>query len=358
MRVFQTFILPEGLVAKYKLSFAAVNFSRNLISGGGFDKVYSLVPTSVKGELIVGCEDGYKLIYSSWRNKGGLLSKFAIYKEQFDLFKKVKKGDSLWTYNLNTMNGFLFLLLKYFKPSVKRNIILLDFTPANKWYQKNAFFIKLINDADGIICLSKSDLFKVKNIEELPGVVPANGNQNPLINNLSPDFLISGMLGENISMLKSLLIPAFKQMPQYKLHISGMAPDEDELKSLIKNIPNIIYHGKVSLNEYFELLHSIPILLSTRNPDYPENKCNFPSKIIEGLLHNRIIISTLHYPQLKDVNYLEVSSKIDQFIKDLQGIMNKSSNVLLKYANQGTKVQNLFSPKIWNNTMTKIENRE
>jgi hypothetical protein len=44
MRIFQTFLLPDDLVAKYKLSFAAANFSRNLMQGGGFDKVYSLMP--------------------------------------------------------------------------------------------------------------------------------------------------------------------------------------------------------------------------------------------------------------------------------------------------------------------------
>lgn len=358
MRIFQTFILPEELIAKNKLSYAAVNFSKNLISGDVFDKVYSLVPTSVKGNLGLIVDDAYELIYSKWRRKRTFLSTFSIFWEQWELFKKINKNDSLWTYNLNIMNGFLFLLLKFFKPSVKRNIILLDFTPANKWYQQNAFFIKMINDADGIICLSKSELLQVKNIDELPGVVPANGNESPLIKNLSPDFLISGMLGENISMLKSLLIPAFKQMPQYRLHISGMAPDEDEVKTLIKNIPNIYYYKKLTLNEYFELLHSIPFLLSTRNPDYPENKCNFPSKIIEGLLHNRIIISTLHYSQLRDVNYLEVSSNIDQFIIELQNIMSYSQNELMEFANQGAKVHKLFSPKIWNDTMTNIENRE
>ena len=51
MRIFLTHILPEHLVAEYHLSFAACNFSRNLMSGGGFDKVYSIMPLFVCGEM-------------------------------------------------------------------------------------------------------------------------------------------------------------------------------------------------------------------------------------------------------------------------------------------------------------------
>ena len=79
MHIFQTFVLPDNLVAKYKLSFAAANFSRNLISGGGFDKCYSLIPVNVRGKLPVVDEPGYEVVYSDWRIRSGILAKFAIF---------------------------------------------------------------------------------------------------------------------------------------------------------------------------------------------------------------------------------------------------------------------------------------
>ena len=71
-RVFLTHILPQHLVAKYKLSFAACNFSRNLISGGGFVKVYSIMPLFVSGKKDAFEDPDNKLVYSRLRHYGSL----------------------------------------------------------------------------------------------------------------------------------------------------------------------------------------------------------------------------------------------------------------------------------------------
>ncbi len=78
MCIFQTFALPQDLVAKYNLSFAVGNFSINLISGGGFDRTFSLIPVNVKGDADLRAEDGYEVVYSDWRKKEVLLSKLEI----------------------------------------------------------------------------------------------------------------------------------------------------------------------------------------------------------------------------------------------------------------------------------------
>ena len=78
MRIFQTFLLTGDLVAKYKLSFAATNFSRNLISGGGFDRRFSLISVNMSGYAGLRAENGYEVVYSDWSKKGMLMSKLAI----------------------------------------------------------------------------------------------------------------------------------------------------------------------------------------------------------------------------------------------------------------------------------------
>lgn len=355
MRIFLGHVFEEHLIVRYNLPFAADAFSRNLASGEGFDKVYTILATNVKGELGPVSQDCYELIYSEWRKHGGLKGKLSFIYEQWILYKKICKGDSVWLYNLNYLNFVLFILLALFKPSVKKNVIVMDFTPSEKMLSMANFFLWLCNKADGTICLSQSELFTVRNSACLAGVIPNQRNDHPVIEKITSDFLISGNLNEQISMLKSLLIPAFKRMPDRKLHISGIAHDEKDILEMIAGADNIIYHGRVSYEEYSNLLNSIPFLFSTRNPDFTENQCNFPSKVIEGLLHNRIIISTIHYNQLNGVMYYEAPTDVDSFVNYINNLDLDDS---IKLANQASMVTEMFSTKRWNDTIKMIEDNE
>lgn len=354
MRIFQTFVLPDPLVAKYKLSFAAANFSRNLISGGSFDKCYSLIPVNVRGELPEIEEEGYEVVYSNWRKKGGFLAKLAIFKEQLQVFNQVHSGDTIWMYNLNIINAFLFILIKVFKPSVKLNVIILDFTPANSWTEQNYWYLKLLNRADGTICLAHSHLFTCRNKAVLPGVVPASAGKEPLIEQPNNKFLLSGVLSEEIAQI-SMVLEAFSHLPQCELHITGKTDNEQLIKEYSEKYSNIVWHGSLSFSDYMKLLHECTFVLSSRDSNYPENQCNFPSKIIESLLHNRIIVSTIEYKQLNDIKYFCVSSNLEFFRQHARELPELPRTTLLQYANQGKKVAEMFSTKVWNEAMAKIE---
>ena len=47
MRIFLGQAFDQELIPRYGLPFAADAFSRNLLSGGGFDKSYTILPTSL-----------------------------------------------------------------------------------------------------------------------------------------------------------------------------------------------------------------------------------------------------------------------------------------------------------------------
>ena len=356
MRIFQTFLLPDELVAKYKLSFAAANFSRNLMQGGGFDKVYSLMPLTVKGEMPPITDNSYEVVYSNCRQMVRFIAKMAIFFEQWKIFKKVNKEDSLWLYNLNVMNSLLFILIKVFKPSVKLYIIVLDFTPAISWKEQNYWYLKLINRADGTIRLANSSLFCIKNTALLPGVVSPADEAYPKIDKPNKEFLLSGVIS-NVIASTPIVLEAFSQMPDCILHITGnVLEGEDMIKEYAARYPNIKYHGSVSYNDYLDIMHRVTFLLTTRDGSYPENQCNFPSKIIETLLHNKIVISTITYKQLDGINYFKVDSNCDGFKRQVLEICNKPNEVLKQYANQGSLVKKMFSTEVWNKTMTDIEN--
>lgn len=347
MRVFVTHIVPEYLVLKCHLSFAACNFSRNLINGKMFDKVYSILPTFVRDDV----EPFKGLVFSSLRK--GHLFRLAPIVEDMKLFRRIPRNASVWYYNCTILNVALILLLKLFKPSVKQQIIILDYTPSKKIFDR--FLLWVSNHVNGTIRLANSSLFTCVNSVCLPGVVPQDAAQYPLIDEIKGEFLISGALSDSIAMLP-MLLEVFSELPQLTLHITGNAPNEGLVKKYTSNHKNIIYHGVVSYEEYLHILHETPFLLSTRNPDASENQCNFPSKIIEGLLHNRIIISTLDYEQLKGIKYFKVGHSKEALKQSLQKIMDMPSPEVLLYANQAGEVKRRFNSEVWKECMIKIEN--
>lgn len=353
MRIFVTHISPKDKIIEYGISLSASNFNYNLIESNCFDKVYSIYPGFVKGKLDKVDDDSFEAIYSSWRWKGKIKQRLARFIEQYRLFRKIPKNAKVWYYNLNTLNILLILLLKLFKPSVQQNIIILDFTPDLPF---NKRVLPLINKMHGRISLSMYQKFNQHNLVCMPGVVPIQNNTYPTIAEIKREFLLSGALKENITML-SMVLDAFAEMPELTLHISGVLIDHKEkMMEYANKYPNIHFHGKMPFDDFKALLSSVPFSLNTRKPSAPENLCNFPSKVIEAILYNRIIISTIHYPQLDGINYFEVASDKETFKQDILHIAAMDDVQLLHYANQGNKAIERFNASRWDEVMTQIEN--
>ena len=346
-RIFVTHIVPKNLILKYHLSIAACNFSYNLIEGNLFDRVYSILPTFVKGEI----EPFENLVYSKFR-ENRFLFRLAPIAENLSLFYKIPRKASVWYYNCTILNAFLIVLLKLFKPNVRQNLIVLDYTPSRKPLER--FFLWLANRMNGTIRLANSPLFTCRNSVCLPGVVPLNVTEQPKITTIAKTFLISGVLEDNIAMLP-MLLEAFSKMPDMQLHITGKAPDMVLLKRYTQQCNNIIYHGLVEYDEYLRILHDTTFLLSTRNPAMSENQCNFPSKIIEALLHNRIVISTIYYEQLEGIRYFTIPIEVDQIILALYKIIQMPQVKLLAYANQSKDVMHRFNTKVWKKHMEMLD---
>ena len=351
-RIYVTHIAPREKTIELKISLSATNFNYNLIGGGFFDKTYSILPAFVTGKHRFDDSANLEYIYSDWRYKNRIARKLAPLIENISLYKRIEKNTSVWFYNVTTLNILTMLLLLLFRRrSVQVNLIVLDYTPTEFLHK---CLLPIINRCHGRILLANSPLFKKENAVLLPGVTPENGVVYPVVEAIKKEFLISGVLSENIAML-SMLLPAFSKMPDCTLHVTGMIENDAWIKEYADKYLNIRYHGCVPYDEYLAILHSTPFLLSTRNPAFPENQCNFPSKIIEALLHNRIVVSTLHYDQLGDIRYLEVPSEETAFVDAIKQIANKSEDELLSYANQSEKVRQMFSVEVWEKVMRNIE---
>jgi hypothetical protein len=243
-RDFITQMAPKDKSLEYGMSSAACNFCYNLMTGSGFDKIYSVLPAYVCGEKHFPTED-VEYVYSSWRWGGKIRRRLAPIRENILLFRKIERSSSVWLYNITMLNVWLVLLLRWFKSSVKINVIVLDFTPGEKF---NDFFLRQINKCHGRILLANSPLFKKENAVVLPGVTPKDDTVYPTITGIKKEFLISGVLSENIAML-SMLLSAFIKLPECTLHVTGMIEDDALVKEYAQQYPNIIYHGRLPFHE-------------------------------------------------------------------------------------------------------------
>ena len=317
MRYFITNVLPHHLSGKYKISYAAANFSWALIHSSVFDEVFSIAPLNVSGAI--DDVDMPELVYSDWRKRGKILQKLAPIKESFLIFRKIKRNSNVWFYNISILNIVLFFLCKWFKPSAHCNVIILDIYIPKRKLSLEALFLWAINHANSTIKLSDSPLLR-----------------------------------EDISQI-SLIIRVFSKIKNATLYITGFSEKEEEMKLECSKYPNIHYYGELSFNRYMDLLHKVSFLFSTRDPKEKGNQCNFPSKIIEGILHNRIIISTIKYKQLAGLKYFFVSSDEDELKNQIEGIIRMDSVGLIRYANQSNYAKSMFNPNRWGEIMNSLE---
>ena len=353
-RVFLTHILPPAQCATYHLSIAASNFSYALIEGGLFDSVYSTMPPFVTAHRNELKEESFTLVYSRLHSWGRRWGSLASIHDQILMFRRIPRGTKLWLYNVSQLNFVLVLLLWMFKRGTMINVIELDHTPSTR-LSIHRLFQNIINRSHGVICLSDSPLLTNMNRCCLPGVVsPTVGNASR-IKRAGKSFLLSGTLNEHIAMQSQILI-LFSQMPELTLHITGKSENEGQLREYADRYENIIYHGQVDRTEYRTILQSVTFVLSTRDPEHPDNALNFPSKIIEALSCNRGVISTIHYPQLAPLKYLEVD--VRHLAEDFHRIASMSAEDLVPYVNQSELTRRAFSTKVWDEKMKQIENYE
>lgn len=352
-RVFVTHVVPKNLIEKLHVSMAANYFSYNLIDENCFDIVFSLVPTNIN-DKIGNKDSSVDYIQSRFLSNKGICKFLNVLLDNLKLFNRIPKNSNVWFYNLTHQTIFVYLLLKFFKSNIKVFVILLDFTPSSSRFSLQSFIFKHINRANGVISLTNNDKLLQKSTLILSGLVP---KEDELKNQktINSTFLLSGLLSK--SRCPELILEVFSRFPEYELIITGRIEDENLVKKYINNYSNIKYLGLLEYDEYLKVLDDVTYSINSRDPSYEENNFNFPSKTIEHLKHNKVIISTMEYSELEGVNYFYVKPTVEDFIFFFKKLKSMDINLLLeKYANQSDKVFELFGVSKWKESFKKLEN--
>lgn len=109
---------------------------------------------------------------------------------------------------------------------------------------------------------------------------------NPVI------FMYSGLLNHVAGI--NILLEAMKQVKRQdvRLLISGKGELEGEVEEAAKKDGRICYLGHLPYEEYVQKLQEADVLINPRNMNLPENRNNFPSKIMDYMASGKSIIST------------------------------------------------------------------
>jgi hypothetical protein len=352
-RLFICHVIPKGAVERYPACQAGNQFSFTLIDDGLFDRVFSMAPTQVREPFEAA--DSVEYI-SMWRRFRLLpLKLLGVGAENVLLLKKVPRDAVVWFYNVTWQTLGLFWLLRLFRPRVKVGVIVADFTPPVGLDPVARLCQRAIHRADFTIPLAASERFKSGSSICLPGVVPDGPCEGVTGEPAERSFLLSGILVENRGF--PMLLEWFAKHPRCCLHVSGVVPAQEVLDRYTQRYANICDHGFLSREAYRSLLQRVTFCLNTRDPRYPENRENFPSKMIEYLLMNKVVVSTMTYPQLEGVDYLYVPLEEEAFMGQLEALLEMSADELAHYSDQGDRIRALFSTAVWRQTMEQLENR-
>ena len=91
-----------------------------------------------------------------------------------------------------------------------------------------------------------------------------------------------------------LLLDAFALISdsRYQLWITGRGEMEPEVQQAVRQDVRIRYLGFVSRKRLLELMRQATVLVNPRLSSFPENRYNFPSKLLEYLASGRPVITT------------------------------------------------------------------
>lgn len=352
-RVFISNIVPRNQIEKLNVSAAANYFSYNLIDNNCFDFTISMVPTNINYKIK--CRSKIDYVQTRFFKNNGITKLFNLIIDNIKVFVKVNSKSNLWYYNLTYQNILVYLLIKYLKPSVNQFIIVLDFTPTKSSFSLQNFLFNQINSCDGLISLTNNNKLTHKNISVIPGIIPNDHSAKKHLK-VTNSFLLSGILSQN--RCPQLILEAFSRFSEYELIITGKIEDQSLIDRYVSRFENIKYLGFLKYEEYIKVLESSTFSINSRDPAFKENHFNFPSKTIEHIKHNKIIISTMEYTELDKINYFFVKPNIIDFSNFLKSLKTmKKKDLLNIYANQSSKVIKSFGITKWKNTFEQIEKK-
>lgn len=356
MSVFIAQLFPKDKVKDIKgASQAGINFCHSFIEAIEPDVVYAYQLNSEQKKLRFDFgNEKIKYVVSRVFPHKSVLKGLNVLVENFritgDIVKRREKN--VWFYNMTPQVMMIFFMLRFLFRK-KCFVVVADFTPG---IFRNKLALKLLKRSSGIISLTpelKDIIANATRVEVKAGIINAvvRPDDRETVNRNS--FLFSGSLGKYTGI--ELALEAFAELPGIQLYVSGRGDSENKVIQFSEKYPNIRFLGFLGYAEYVELLAKVDFVLSLRDTSVEKNLYNFPSKIIEYFIGNKIVISTKRYSTLDPESYIfseydkqqlkEAISRLvqlpDQEIRKMQSAANNFARENFSYQSWKDAVRGL-----------------
>jgi hypothetical protein len=201
--------------------------------------------------------------------------------------------------------------------------------------------------SEGFLTVSKPKNYKV-----MEGIIPHHP-QNKIDNNEKKSSEINIFFPGFLSYRNGigLLLDYIKtnDNDDIRFAISGINHENIDFSSY----KNLTYYGTVDYKTYQNLLLAADICLSLRDPENFENKFEFPSKVFEFYVYDKIIISTSTYPNVTatklfycDFNIASLKNTIETVSRDIK---------IIKGWPFDESLFNKFNLEAWNSSIKEVE---
>ncbi len=350
MRVFVAQTIPEQQIKKFKYaSVAGNNFCNALIGNGVFDFAISITPTFYQNKS----EREHGVFYISDRLHFRLLS--IVYRNLACVVRVISRNKSnrttIWFYNLTTSNFLAFLVLRFFYDVylIQADIALSDKT--------RAIFSWMSTLSKGTIFLSERTFLQSKSEVKhwLPGIVAKSDvdfgkDEDEKVNN--KDFLFSGTLNDFNGIEMALHV--FSELPELNLYVSGRGSKVDIVMEFQSKFSNIKYLDFLTPSDYKQLLSRFTYCLSFRDPGIVGNLENFPSKILEYVYFDKMVITTMFY-NLGEIKLFVVPFEKESIKEYLNNIVENKNKVFNQIKANRISLMNNYSVENWIRSIKSLE---
>lgn len=294
--------LPKGLShAGNKFQNRLVEVLDPYVYSIVYDDCLSCNLGKVKGQLIE--------VYS-------IRTLFAAVVKSLRLEKRRIRNSDYVLYNLDWFNLIILVGLKLFRAK-KVILIIADWSETGI---KRACQRGVVNYLEPYVVALRA-LSDVSVQRVLPGV----WSEMPFVDfNIKSkrSILLSGSIGLTTGLYRIIqLFESRSELKPIELNICGVfykmtEKDERMILARMERLDNVKFHGDLGNSEYQSLLNKCSIGLSLRDVHDKQHETNFPSKILEYLLHGMHVISSLCYESLNSKD-LHVCSDNDNLLLEL-----------------------------------------
>lgn len=348
MRAFVCNILPQKIIVEVGAPQASNNFCTCLIDGECFDKVCSIVPMSYFHDEI----DNTTMIsyYHGNKKRSRFMKIVSLFVSNFRCAWNLRKSKFVWFYNICETHFLLYLLMRYvlFK---KVYVILLDHTPNENILSIRHYVPYLYKQCHGVISLSMRTNISNANMRFKAGVISSDKIKQSIKETRDRlTYLFSGSISSHAGF--PLAFEVFSKMPNVELYISGHG---DIGNYDFDAYANIHYLGYLDYEDYIKLYDKVDVCLSLRDPSFPENNNNFPSKILEYFMYNKIVISTIEYPELIGFNYIKTDFSKHGLCHVINQLELKPKDDLVIFKDNQKALYNNFSVESWKLAFEEVE---